>query len=233
MNPYKIKELESQWFSLCERLEVEFKNANSWWKTIYNAYSATDRKYHNLEHLNNMLNAINERHDQYPAYFHDMKILPNEDLDLILIAAWFHDFVYRFDGRDNETESAECAEMFCNRMTNLTKEQSLFVYDLIMATKHELLFLKDDLPELSLRFKSCAALICDADVITMGSDWDYFSNTNENIRLEYPNVPDDSWSIARKGFFDKFLSRGRVFNLSLDGEEEKARINIERLLNES
>lgn len=232
MNPYNTKRLEQSWFALCERLDVFYGTADKWWNSIRDEYSFGGRHYHNIEHIAVVMGAFEERWNQYPAYYEDHRTLPCDDLDLILLAIWFHDYIYVFDGSvDNEIESARVARQFASEHTKLEPSQCQFVYDLIVATKHEVLYLQDEDIDCSKRFKSCAAALCDSDVSAMATfDFDYFSETNQNIRKEYAQVPDEVLPEARKAFFENFLARGGVFNLSIDGEEERALSNIQRML---
>lgn len=64
------------------------------WNEIEKNYSSKSRHYHNLEHLENMFNELNNI---------ESKI---NDLDTLLFSVYYHDIIYKSTKKDNELQSA-------------------------------------------------------------------------------------------------------------------------------
>src|SRR5690554_3729785 len=64
------------------------------WTEIETQYSSKKRYYHNLIHLENMLNELNDVKSQV------------KDLDTLLFAIYYHDIIYDATKSDNEHQSA-------------------------------------------------------------------------------------------------------------------------------
>lgn len=104
------------------------------------AYSSSDRYYHNLDHLYQVLCTIEQLH-------------PTHSLTLN-VAAWFHDAVYDTHATDNEEKSATLAEEIL-RGQNLLIPQ---VRRLILSTKtHQ-------------AFDSESEILLDADLAILSSE---------------------------------------------------------------
>ena len=63
------------------------------------AYSDSSRHYHDLRHLHQVLTAV------------DSLAAEAADVDVVRLAAWFHDAVYDVRADDNEERSAQLAEV--------------------------------------------------------------------------------------------------------------------------
>jgi len=118
--------------------------------------------YHNLSHTIDTVNACEEIGKRTG--------LPREEMDLLSIAAWFHDAGYIYQAEEHEEKSIKIALDFL-RSNNCVDNKIIKVVDCIKATK--LLVSAKNL----LGF-----VICDADLISLGSA-DYFEK-NELLKLE-------------------------------------------------
>jgi predicted metal-dependent HD superfamily phosphohydrolase len=86
-------------------------------------YSKSDRFYHNLAHIQQVLEAI------------ACLQLRSCYLESIEFAAWFHDVIYDSKARDNEENSAVYAEKILNNL-GISKETIYSVKNLILITKN-------------------------------------------------------------------------------------------------
>lgn len=93
-------------------------NAGEAFQVLVNAYSEEHRHYHNLEHVSEVLNEL------------------ENCSNALYLAAWFHDAVYDPKKKDNEEKSAELARKWCLSF-GYVPEFGEKVSELIFATKHD------------------------------------------------------------------------------------------------
>ena len=91
--------------------------------------------------------------------------LSEEDLEILYIAAWFHDTGYIFHANEHEEKSSEIAFEFLIA-NNYQKTNTDKVIACIMATKIS------NQPQTLIE-----SVICDADLVSLGKD-DYFQKNN-------------------------------------------------------
>jgi len=96
--------------------------------------------------------------------------ITNEDLEILCIAAWFHDTGYMFNVEEHEEKSSEIALKFLNK-NSYPLDRINRVSDCIIATKISIT------PQNLLE-----SIICDADLISLGRP-DYFEK-NDLLKLE-------------------------------------------------
>ena len=82
--------------------------------------------YHNLKHTQNVVNACREISDRYE--------ISDEELEILELAAWFHDTGYDKGGLDHEERSCQYAEKFLQEK-NYNAEKIQHIKDCIMATR--------------------------------------------------------------------------------------------------
>src|SRR3982750_3740237 len=94
--------LEIEFRALVSRYTSDKELTAALWNEIETAYKDVERKFHNLSHLEQMINVLLPFQSQM------------EDWDTLLFAAYYHDFVYDVERyvteNDNEDRSAEKAE---------------------------------------------------------------------------------------------------------------------------
>ena len=93
----RIRQLKNNWFDLLERLAAEVNLGHKIFTALINSYSAEARTYHNLEHIYNILNLIEQIN----------KVSIN--INILHFSAWFHDYIYVPQAQDNEFKSAVVA----------------------------------------------------------------------------------------------------------------------------
>lgn len=181
-----------RWHSLCQRLEAFFASErliNSTYDDLIKAYTEEGRHYHNLDHINDGLDKLDEVRD----------LGLTSDPDGIEVAWWFHDAVYDTTSHVNEEASAAVAN---NILKSLGFSDKLLahiglrmqVVELILATKHDLLPGTED-----------GRLIVDIDLASLGTSQEIFDQNTANIRKEYAHVSDEDFIRGIAQFFRKFL----------------------------
>src|SRR5262245_25545402 len=123
---------------------------------LVRAYTAPDRHYHNLAHIETMLGF---------ARAHGGAL---SDPEAVEAAIWFHDAVYDTRRQDNETRSAELATQRLGGAT--TSDRISFIATMIRATASH------RLPDFSTAeaVRDCA-LFLDMDLAILGSVADDFA----------------------------------------------------------
>ena len=110
-------DLREHFLRLASSHGAEAGIAERWWRELEARYSGSDRHYHTLEHIAEMLD-----------------LLPHAP-ETVLAAVWFHDSVY--GGRANEERSAELAKAALGEL-RFPASSIEVVEQLILATKrHE------------------------------------------------------------------------------------------------
>jgi predicted metal-dependent HD superfamily phosphohydrolase len=122
--------------------------------------------YHNLGHTQEVVEAAEE--------IASAENVSNEDLEILLLAAWFHDTGYTQTYDEHEAESAAIADRFLSEK-GFPETRKKEVIQLILATKYP------PNPESLLE-----EIICDADTYSLGTA-DYMDK-NQKIRQEWLEV---------------------------------------------
>jgi predicted metal-dependent HD superfamily phosphohydrolase len=138
------------------------ENASLYIKELFKEKLPAWAVYHNLSHTIDTVNACEE--------IGNRSGLSKEELNLLNIAAWFHDAGYIYQAEEHEEKSADLASEFL-RSKNCEDNKIIKVIECIKATK--VAISAKNLPEF---------VICDADLISLGSA-DYFKK-NELLKLE-------------------------------------------------
>lgn len=181
------------------RLEESVRDA------ILEAYEAPRRHYHTVEHLAEVLAALEHSRAE------------QEDPTALTLAAFFRDVVYEGRVGDDEKASATRARADLER---LGTDQPLIarVEALVLATAgHQASEEDRDL-----------ALLLDADLSILGASPDRYARYANDIRKEYGWVEDAAYREGRRRVLESFLSRGQVFShphLMTEGAEERAQRN--------
>ncbi|RWD71763.1 hypothetical protein [Mesorhizobium sp.] len=176
-------------------------------------YTAEDRHYHDLSHIEAMLALASE-------YRHLL-----DDPQAVEAAIWFHDAIYDSRAKNNEAKSAELAE---KRLAGrIDPDRLARIAAMINATAtHQLPPLRDKDP------LNDAALLLDMDLAILGAEPAVFDAYEKAVRLEYGWVEEPMWRAGRAGVLKSFLARPHIFHTAefQNRFEPKARQNIERSL---
>ncbi len=155
------------------------------------AYAAPGRHYHNLAHIEAMLELMRT---------HKVAL---SDPEAVQAAIWFHDAVYDTRRHDNEERSAQLA---ADRLTGLSPDRVALITGMIRATAGH--HVPDGLNDALQR--DCA-LFLDMDLSILGSTPDVFAAYEEAVRREYAWVPDTLWCEGRKKVLHGFLDRPAIY----------------------
>jgi predicted metal-dependent HD superfamily phosphohydrolase len=159
-------------------------------------WSEPQRRYHTTHHLA----AVLDRVDTLASHA--------EAPDLVRLAAWFHDAVYRPDRAENEERSARLAERALAE-AGLGRDETAEVARLVLlTTSHD--------PEPA---DANGAVLCDADLAILAAPPDAYADYAAAVRQEYGFVPDDVFRAGRAAVLEQLLSLPHLFSTPY-GERE-------------
>lgn len=186
----------------CDRVKVDRVL-----QLLFTAYTQPDRHYHNLNHIHQILTALDRFSD-----------LLSEPLSVSL-AAWFHDFVYDPQAVDNEAKSAKAASELLTRL-GLSLHTVDRTQQLILATAGH----RSDPNDADL------CIFLDADLAILGTNPVEYQAYSRSIRREYSWVADAAYRVGRIRVLESFLQRNRLYytDLLFDELESIARLNIKQ-----
>ncbi|WP_432060700.1 HD domain-containing protein [Streptomyces sp. S1] len=177
-------------------------------------WAEPQRRYHTVDHLRAVLDRVDELTDQGGE---------GGELELVRLAAWFHDAVYRPDRSENEERSALLAEKALTE-AGLTPHEVAEVARLVRLT------VTHDPADGDLNGET----LCDADLAILASAPDTYARYAAAVREEYAFVPEDTFREGRAAVLRHLLDLPRLFRTPYGAAvwEEKARENVERELKE-
>lgn len=150
--------------------------------TVLSMWNESSRHYHNLDHLNDLINQINESKSNYSE----------KEYEKLLIASIFHDIVYDPMKNDNEEKSAE---FFMNCCLEKSNADILDINQMILDTKTHKANTK-----LSESFNKY-------DMNIVERDFDSLLKWEKNIRLEYNCYNNDQYKDGRLKFLESLLDK--------------------------
>jgi predicted metal-dependent HD superfamily phosphohydrolase len=180
------------------------------WDEIETAYSNSKRHYHNLHHLQHLLEELSH----VKATIHDW--------NTIVFSVFYHDLVYNPLRRDNEERSVLIME---NRLQSI--DVPITVIDTckaqITATKAHSLSTDND-----------TNLFTDADLSVLGQPWNTYKEYAIAVRKEYALYPDPLYKPGRKAVLNYFLQAEQIFKTEhfFAKYEKQARENLLQELQE-
>ncbi|MEF9884486.1 HD domain-containing protein [Streptomyces sp. P9-A4] len=183
-------------------------------RNLLTRWAEPQRRYHTVDHLRAVLDRVDELTDQGGE---------GGELELVRLAAWFHDAVYRPDRSENEERSAALAEKALTE-AGLTPHEVTEVARLVrLTTGHDPA--GGDLN---------GETLCDADLAVLASDRDTYRGYTAAVREEYAFVPEAAFREGRATILRHLLGLPRLFRTPYGAAawEERARENMERELAE-
>ncbi len=202
---HDLEFLHTQWVSLASRTTPNLSLIESIFNSIVEHYSAKNRAYHNLSHIQSLL-ALGET-------LLDKIQNPNA----VYFAIWFHDLIYNTKRSDNEEKSAEFA---VEALAGIgVPEQTIAIArEMILATKHH------RGTDLSWDMKA----FLDLDTSILGAPEEIYQKYSRAIRKEYSWVPDFMYRKGRMKVLNDFLEREHIYHTKEIGAEYEiqARNNI-------
>ncbi|HET8604820.1 MAG TPA: hypothetical protein VFM09_12890 [Marmoricola sp.] len=167
------------------------------------AYDDPARGYHDLRHLAEVLQRIDEL---VPA--------GHPTRDALLLAAWFHDAVYEGSmAEDNEERSARLAERELAGTPHVDEVARL----VRLTAGHRPA--DDDLD---------GQLLCDADLAILAAGPERYDDYTAGVRAEYAAVPERAFREGRRLVLEDLLAKDTLFHTPAARErwEDRARANV-------
>ena len=166
---------------------------------LLDRWSEPHRRYHGCTHLLSVLEAL------------DLLTDPVDPPRTVLLAAWFHDAIYRGVAGQDEEESARLAE---DRLVaaRLPEAEVAEVARLVRLTS-------DHRPEPG---DDDGALLCDADLSVLGGEPDEYARYVADVRQDYAHIGDADFAAGRAAVvrhlleLDPLFHTGRAQELWLD-----------------
>lgn len=149
--------------------------------TILSMWNESHRHYHTLDHLNYLLDKINE----------DSNKLSEKEYDMLVLTSLFHDCVYDPMKTDNEEKSAEFFENCCLDKNNDTEH----IKNMILETKTHIAS-----SELSKKF-------CSYDMNIINESYDKLLEWEDGIYNEYKSYGDEAYKFGRLKFLESLLDK--------------------------
>lgn len=178
------------------------------WERVEKEYTSSDRHYHTLNHLDNLLTELADNKEEFASW------------DVIVFAIAYHDVVYNTLKNNNEEKSAEFAR---KELTKISVPENLIARceQLILATKKHA----------GVDFET--NLFTDADLSILGATPEVYKLYSNQIRKEFSIYPDLVYNPGRRKVLKHFLEMERIFktNEFAIAHESKARINLQTELN--
>lgn len=201
------------WVQLLGRYGIPADEAEAAFDRLQDQYHVGRRYYHTFDHAREVV-----RH---------VELLGNQatDLDVVRLAAWYHDAVYEVGATDSEMRSAEYAREELSGL-GLAEEVIVEVERLILKTAGYTLPTWEQAEPDDTR----AHILLDADLAAMSLPWESFVLGSEALRKEAPDLPEAEYNAARRNFLHQFLDRQAIYytNRMRACCEEQARSNLKR-----
>ncbi|MBM9505184.1 HD domain-containing protein [Actinacidiphila acididurans] len=174
-------------------------------RELLERWAEPQRHYHTMDHLVAVLSRVTE----LTAYAGDP--------DTVVLAAWFHDAVYRPDRSENEERSAALAERALDE-AGLSGRQIAEVARLVRLTVSHNPASDDRNGE----------VLCDADLAVLAGDPADYAAYAAAVREEYGFVPDERFRPARADILRRLLDLPTLFRTAYgqDRWEATARRNM-------
>ena len=170
-------------------------------------WSEPHRHYHDAQHLEEVLLALNQ-----------LETLGERVSPVALLAAWFHDAIYRGEPGHDEKLSAELAVGTLSA-AGVDANQLAEVRDAILAT----------IPRSApVPPTHQTALLLDADLAILGAHGSRYQEYASAVRAEYAYVPEADFREVRAEILTTFLHREAIYHLQPSRTlwEARARHNI-------
>lgn len=180
------------------------------WSEIEKNYSASNRHYHNLTHLEDLYKEISEVKEEII------------DWEITLFTLYYHDIIYNASKSNNEEKSAEFASARLQEL-GISADKVEACHAQIIATKLHNISPSSDIN-----------LFNDADLSILGRDWDTYKNYFQNVRKEYSIYPMFLYKRGRKKVLKHFLEMDQIFKTVhfASKYESQARVNLQKELTE-
>jgi predicted metal-dependent HD superfamily phosphohydrolase len=200
--------LRARWDKLCGKYCNDRDLIDRFFKEIERKYTSSRRHYHNLQHIQALLDLC----DNYAAQL--------TDADVMAFSVFYHDIIYNVLRKDNEPRSAQLAVKRLQALSvppEKTEQVKLF----IEATKTHAL-------TAAVTHTGDLQLLLDFDMSILGVDWPAYEAYTQQVRREYRIYPDKIYYPGRKQFLQHCLQMEHIFQTPVfrDRYEARARENM-------
>ncbi|WP_415582481.1 hypothetical protein [Flavobacterium longum] len=199
-----MDKLRHTFYELVQRFTDTVSVADRLWDEIAKHYSARQRHYHNLSHLEAMRGEL---------------VSVTEELsyaEAVWFALYYHDLVYNVGASDNEEKSATLAQQ---RLATLGADHTFtdrVARHIIATKKHEWS------PDQDTNF------LVDADLSILGVSPERYRAYTQQIRKEYAVYPDFLYHPGRRKVLRHFLDLPTIYKTEIfrNRYEAQARKNL-------
>ena len=188
------------------------ENAEMFVRTFFKNHISEIYAYHDIEHTFNVVKAVEELTND--------KNLDSEEVELLKLAAFFHDLGYDHGAEGHEIRSADYATQFLLRK-NYPPEKINIIRACILATKY---------PQTPQNFLE--KLLCDADLNHLGKD-NYWQRCNK-VRKELELVRNITMTEEEWIDFELEFMQNHTFHTDVARQlyQKSKQEHIDKLLNE-
>ena len=212
--------LREAWSTTTAALGADEFAASGVFEDLDTRYREAQRTYHTWSHIAHVV--------EVSRWILGRVVAPEPP---ILLAAFFHDAVYRpervapltggsggnvrAEGPDDETASARLGRTACDLM-DLPDTVGREVHALVLATRDH------------VAREPAQSVLCDADLAILASDPRTYDVYRRAIRVEYQHLDDATFARGRARLLRHLLERDRIFATSVmrDRGESVARANV-------
>jgi predicted metal-dependent HD superfamily phosphohydrolase len=198
--PDKIREI---WDRLTGKYCNDPALIDRFFKEIERKYIAERRHYHNLHHIQALLQFC----ETYAAQLHDR--------DVVAFSVFYHDIIYNVLRKDNEARSALLAVKRLHSL-KVPEEKIAQVKIYIEATQTHAL-------TAGVKHVSDLQLFLDFDMSILGAGWDEYETYTRQVRREYRIYPDKLYYPGRRQFLQHCLQAEFIFQTPVFRDEFEAR----------
>lgn len=172
-------------------------------------WSEPHRRYHDVTHLVAVLRNVDE-----------LSAVAVE-VDIVRLAAWFHDAVYDPKVADNEARSALLADKVLTELCIPVARVARVAQLVALTATHA-----------AEPFDRDGAVLCDADLAILASDDAGYAQYAEAVRAEYAHLDDATFTAGRARILRSLLDRPALFGTEHGRThwESPARANVRREL---
>ncbi|MFJ8664290.1 hypothetical protein [Streptomyces sp. NPDC093600] len=201
------QDLLDRWTStlLAARAGREGPDPAPYGRNLLARWAEPQRRYHTVDHLR----AVLDRIDEIPS--------AGAELELVRLAAWFHDAVYRPERSENEERSAALAEKALTEAGLPARDVTEVARLVRLTTTH------DPAPG-----DTNGEILCDADLAILATDPDTYEGYAAAVREEYAFVPDDAFREGRATVLRQLLALPALYRTPYGAAtwEARARRNV-------
>lgn len=207
--PEVVAASTTAWQRLTGSLDCTPAQAGAVWRELYCYYEADGRFYHNLQHIDAVLQCIDGL----------FSLVQNETA--VRLAAWFHDVIYNPRADDNEAASAAWAQTVLDDWSVLPALIDEVTRLILLTRTHKTAADDQD-----------GRVLLDADLAILGTSPEEYDAYAQAIRREYGFVPTADYKKGRQAVLQQYLQRPYLYFTPpmRAAREEQARQNIRREL---